>query len=171
MSLAIVYPSFIFCEWNLVYYADFYKWLQMTDGKILWKIVESSMWFDVSFDLFLNCWHFWVVLLLPLLSLRFCFVLITLFDWSHGGRGFGESQRYSQSLFLLHWKQLKRGQWYFRDHSFLQGWNPPLFWGNPPPFSGYPPLSEANLKSCPLLSEIHHNLKHFRMKVLRFVLY
>ena len=57
----------------------------MRDGKILWKIVERSMWFDVSFDLFLNCWHFWVVLLLALLSLRFCFVL-THFVWMKSWR-------------------------------------------------------------------------------------
>ena len=77
MSLAIVYPSFIFCELNLIYCADFYKWLQMTDGKILWKIVERSMWFDVSFDLFLICWNFWVVLPLALLSLRFWSLCLT----------------------------------------------------------------------------------------------
>ena len=71
-------PSFIFCEFQLVYCADFYKWRPMRDGKILWKIVDRSMWFDVSFDLFLYCWHFWVVLMLTLLSLRLCFDSICL---------------------------------------------------------------------------------------------
>ena len=156
MSLAIVYPSFIFCEWNLVYYADFYKWLQMTDGKILWKIVESSMWFDVSFDLFLNCWHFWVVLLLPLLSLRFCFVLITLFDWSHGGRGFGESQRYSQSL-LCYIENSSKEVNGILETIVSSGVGTPLVSQGTHPLSGYPPLSEANLKSCPPLSEMHPN--------------
>ena len=34
----------------------------------------------------------------------------------------------------------------FKNHSFLQGWNPlpPFSEGPPPPHSGYPPLSEAN---------------------------
>ena len=75
ISLAIVYPSFIFCEFQLVYCADSHKWRPIRDGKILWKIVDRSMWFDVSFNLFLNCWHFWVVFffLLALLSLRLCF--------------------------------------------------------------------------------------------------
>ena len=140
--------------------------IMKNSGKI--DVIWCKFWFVFDLLKFLGCFAACVV--------EFE-VLITLFDWSHGGRGFGESQRYSQSLFLLHWKQLKRGQWYFRDHSFLQGWNPPLFWGNPPPFSGYPPLSEANLKSCPLLSEIHPNWcmqickKHFKMRVLRFLLY
>ena len=42
-------------------------------------------------------------------------------------------------------------------HSFLQGWNPPppFYEGTPSPLSGYPPLSDANLKSCPPLSESH----------------
>ena len=91
ISLAIVYPSFIFCEFQLVYCAEFYKWCPMRDGKILWKIVERSMWFDVSFDLLLNCWHFGLFCYLRCWVWGFVLFWLTLFDWSHGGEGFVET--------------------------------------------------------------------------------
>ena len=42
------------------------------------------------------------------------------------------------------------------EHSFLQGWNPPPFLREPHPF-WVTPLSKANLKSYPPLSESHPN--------------
>ena len=87
-------------------------------------------WIGDIFGLFwcLRCWLFLVLALLGcfgacVVGLFWClrcwvwgFVLfwLTLCDWSYGEGGFGETQRYSQSLFTSHWKQLKRGQWYFR---------------------------------------------------------
>ena len=109
--LAIIYHSFIFCESQLVYFADFYKWRPMRDGKILWKIVEKPISFVVSFDFF-----FWISDIFELFCCFRCWVwgFVLLFDWSHGGGDFGKTQRYLQSLFTSHWKLLKRVRWYFR---------------------------------------------------------
>ena len=60
-------------------------------------------------------------------------------------------------------------------HIFLYGRNAPFSEGNPP-FLGTPLLSETNLKATPLflraIQLVHVNcMKHFKMTVLRFVLY
>ena len=133
-------------------------------------VIWCKFWFVFELLTFLGCFAASVVEF----EVLFCFDhFVWLKSWR---KRFWRISEVLAKFIMLHWKQLKRGQWYFRDHSFLRGWNPPLFWGNPPPF-WVPPLSEANLKSCPPLSEMHPNWymqickKYFKVKVLHFLLY
>ena len=62
---------------------------------------------------------------------------------------------------------------YMYIHSFLQGWNPPLFWGNPP-LSGYP-LFLKQIKKIPPIFLNHPNccmqIVWITLKLRSYILY
>ena len=78
----------------------------------------------------------------------------------------------SLSFALLNLESGKEAKKITKTHRFLQGWNASLFWGSRP-LTGYPFfLKQIALSFWQSSKLVHVNcIKHFKMKMLHFVLH